>query len=120
MHIDGQPLDPLAGVVILMHKPLGTTCSHKEDGALVYDILPARWKQRTPQISTIGRLDKETSGLLLMTDNGDLLHRLISPKYHVSKTYRVKLARPLDGTEGDLFASGELLLNGEDKPLEPA
>lgn len=120
MEIDGEPLDPVAGMVILLNKPLGMTCSHKEDGALVYDILPDRWRRRDPAISTIGRLDKQTSGLLLLTDDGDLLHRVISPKRHVKKVYRAKLARPLNGTEGDLFASGQLMLEGEDKPLAPA
>lgn len=120
MTVDGEPLDPVAGMVILLNKPLGMTCSHKEDGALVYDILPRRWKSRTPMISSVGRLDKQTSGLLLLTDDGDLLHRIISPKRHVKKTYRVKLARPLNGSEGELFASGQMMLEGEDKPLVPA
>lgn len=120
MEIDGEALDPVEGLVILLNKPLGMTCSHKEDGPLVYDILPGRWKRRDPAISTIGRLDKQTSGLLLMTDDGDLLHRVISPRRHVRKTYRAKLARPLTGTEGDLFASGHLMLEGDDKPLAPA
>jgi 16S rRNA pseudouridine516 synthase len=120
MEIDGQPLDPVAGLVMLLNKPLGMTCSRKEDGALVYDILPERWKRRDPAISTIGRLDKQTSGLLLLTDDGDLLHRVISPKKHVAKVYRATLARPLVGHEGDLFARGGLVLEGEDKPLAPA
>jgi 16S rRNA pseudouridine516 synthase len=120
MEIDGEALDPIAGMVIFLNKPLGMICSHKEAGALVYDLLPERWKRRNPAISTIGRLDKETSGLLLLTDDGDLLHRIISPKRHIKKTYRVKLARPLNGTEGDLFASGLLMLKGEDKPLATA
>ena len=72
MKIDGEALDPIAGMVILLNKPLGMTCSHKEIGKLVYDILPARWRRRDPAISTIGRLDKQTSGLLLLTDDGDL------------------------------------------------
>ena len=120
MEIDGEPLDPVAGLVMLLNKPLGMTCSRKEDGALVYDVLPDRWKRRDPAISTIGRLDKQTSGLLLLTDDGDLLHRVISPKRHVAKVYRATLARPLAGTEGALFASGDLVLEGEDKPLAPA
>lgn len=120
MRIDGEPLDPVAGLVILLNKPIGMTCSHKEDGPLVHDILPARWRRRDPAISTIGRLDKQTSGLLLLTDDGDLLHRVISPRRHVKKTYRARLARPLAGGEGALFASGELLLEGEEKPLAPA
>lgn len=120
MQIDGARLDPIAGLVILLNKPLGMTCSHKEGGPLVYDLLPPRWRRRDPVISTIGRLDKDTSGLLLMTDDGDLLHRVISPKRHVIKTYRAHLARPLNGTEGALFASGRMMLDGEEKPLAPA
>lgn len=120
MTVCGEALDPLPGLVILVNKPLGMTCSHKEDGPLIYDLLPKRWKRRNPAISTVGRLDKQTSGLLLMTDDGDLLHRIISPRRHVRKTYRAKLARPLKGSEADLFASGRMLLEGEDKPLAPA
>ena len=117
MQIDGEPLDPPPGLALMLNKPLGMTCSHKEDGALVYDVLPDRWRRRDPAISTIGRLDKQTSGLLLMTDDGDLLHRVISPKRHVPKVYRATLARPLAGTEAALFAAGGLMLEGEDKPL---
>ena len=120
MAIDGQPLDPVPGLVMMLHKPLGMTCSRKEDGALVYDVLPPRWRRRDPAISTIGRLDKQTTGLLLLTDDGDLLHRVISPRRHVAKVYRATLARPLTGTEGEVFAAGGLVLEGEDKPLSPA
>jgi 16S rRNA pseudouridine516 synthase len=120
MEIDGEALDPVQGLVMLLNKPLGMTCSHKEDGALVYDVLPDRWRRRDPAISTIGRLDKQTSGLLLLTDDGDLIHRVISPKRHVPKVYRAQLARPLVGNEGELFASGQLMLEGDDKPLLPA
>jgi len=120
MTVDGEPVDPPQGLVILLNKPLGMTCSHKEDGPLVYDVLPDRWRGRDPAISTIGRLDKDTSGLLLMTDDGDLLHRAISPKKSVPKVYRATLARPLAGTEAALFASGEMLLENDDKPLKPA
>ena len=91
MTVDGQPVDPPPGIVILLNKPLGMTCSHKEDGALVYDVLPDRWRRRDPAISTIGRLDKATTGLLLLTDDGDLLHRVISPRRHVAKVYRATL-----------------------------
>ena len=120
MEIDGEPLDPVPGLVILLNKPLGMTCSHKEDGALVYDVLPDRWRRRDPAVSTVGRLDKQTSGLLLLTDVGELLHRIISPKRHVAKVYRAGLARPLEGHESALFASGQIVLEGEDKPLAPA
>jgi len=118
---DGEPLDPPSGMVILMHKPLGLVCSHDEgEGKLVYDLLPPRWRMRDPKISTIGRLDKETSGLLLLTDNGALLHRLTSPKHKVPKVYEATLDRPLKGDEGSIFALGSLMLNGEKTPCLPA
>lgn len=120
MQVDGAPLDPLNGMVILLHKPLGMTCSHKDDGPLVYDLLPQRWRRRDPAISTIGRLDKQTSGLLLLTDDGALLHQIISPKRQITKTYHAALARPLTGSEGALFASGQMMLAGEARPLAPA
>jgi 16S rRNA pseudouridine516 synthase len=120
LRVSGQPLDPPPGLALMLHKPVGVTCSHKETGALVYDLLPARWLAREPAISTVGRLDKNTSGLLLLTDDGALLHRIISPRQHVAKRYLATLARPLAGDEGARFASGELMLDGEDKPLAPA
>lgn len=118
--VQGKPLDPLPGMALMLHKPLGVTCSHKEAGPLVYDLLPARWRRREPALSTVGRLDKDTSGLLLLTDDGALLHRIISPKSHMPKRYRAVLARPLKGSEAAVFASGSLMLEGEDKPLLPA
>ena len=120
LRVSGVRLDPPPGMALMLHKPVGVTCSHKEAGALVYDLLPARWRQREPAVSTVGRLDKETSGLLLLTDDGALLHRIISPRRHVAKRYLATLARPLEGNEAQRFASGELMLEGEDKPLAPA
>ena len=120
MQVRGKPVDPPQGVILMLHKPLGVTCSHKEAGELVYDLFPLRWRRREPALSTVGRLDKETSGLLLLTDDGPLLHRIISPRRHVAKRYRATLARPLNGDEAALFAAGTLMLEGEDKPLAPA
>jgi len=119
MLINSHNLDPLPGMIVMLHKPLGVTCSHKESGDLVYDLFPERWRHRDPPLSTIGRLDKETSGLLLLTDNGEFLHRIISPRSHVTKRYHVTLAVPIRGHESKIFASGEMLLEGEDKPLLP-
>ena len=118
---NGEPLDPPEGMIILMHKPLGYVCSHDDgEGRLVYDLLPPRWRLRDPKISTIGRLDKDTSGLLLLTDDGALLHRLTSPKHKVPKVYEATLDRPLRGDEAEIFASGTLMLNGEKTPCLPA
>jgi len=120
MIVDGEELDPPPGLSLMLNKPLGVTCSHKELGPLVYGLLPERWRRREPAISTVGRLDKDTSGLLLLTDDGALLHKIISPRSHVPKRYDVTLDRPLRGDEEKLFASGEMMLEGEDKPLLPA
>ncbi len=120
MTVDDAPLDPPPGMVLMLHKPAGVTCSHKEAGPLVFGLFPPRWRARDPALSTIGRLDKETTGLLLLTDDGTLLHRIISPRYHIPKRYHVTLARTLRGTEAELFASGTMMLDGEDKPLAPA
>ncbi|WP_310620858.1 pseudouridine synthase [Flexibacterium corallicola] len=118
--LDDEPLDPPEGLVLIMNKPLGYTCSKKDIGKLVYDLLPERFRVRKPALSTVGRLDKDTSGALIFTDDGQLLHRISSPKSNVSKVYEVELDRPLDGTEVDLFASGTLMLDSETTPLKPA
>lgn len=120
VRLDGEPLDHPQGVLVMLHKPVGVTCSLKDPGRLVYDLLPPRWKARDPVMSTVGRLDRDTSGLLLLTDDGQLLHRIISPKSHLPKVYEATLAEDLRGDEGAAFASGTLMLEGEGKPLLPA
>jgi 16S rRNA pseudouridine516 synthase len=120
VRLDGEPLDPPAGLVLMLHKPLGATCSTKDAGRLVYDYLPPRFRLRDPVLSTVGRLDRDTSGLLLMTDDGALLHRIISPKQHVPKVYEATLAQELRGDEAALFASDTLMLDNEASPLAPA
>ncbi|WP_431637620.1 pseudouridine synthase [Dyella sp. KULCS107] len=120
IRLDGEPLDPPAGMVLMMHKPLGVTCSRKDGGRVVYDLLPPRYRMRDPALSTVGRLDRDTSGLLLFTDDGALLHRIISPKSHVPKVYEATLANDLRGDEVAIFASGTLLLESETTPLLPA
>lgn len=117
--INEAVLDP-ESLIILMNKPSGMICSHDDKGTLIYSILPERWQRRNPKISTIGRLDGDTTGAILLTDDGALNHRLTSPKSDVSKLYKVTIANPIRGDEGEIFASGVLLLNGESKPLLPA
>lgn len=120
IRVDDEPLDPPPGLTLMMHKPLGVTCSRKDPGRVVYDLLPPRYRVRSPALSTVGRLDRDTSGLLLFTDDGALLHRIISPKANVTKIYEATLAQDLRGDEGALFASGTLMLEGETTPLAPA
>lgn len=120
VRIDGEPLDLAQGQLLMLHKPVGYTCSARDVGALVYDLLPDRFRLRKPLMSTVGRLDRDTSGLLLLTDDGALLHRIISPRAQIPKTYEAILAEPLRGDEAALFASGTLVLESEQTPLQPA
>ncbi|MCF7821760.1 MAG: rRNA pseudouridine synthase [Mariprofundaceae bacterium] len=120
VRIEGKPLDHPDGLTLIYHKATGSVCSHKETGLLIYADFPERWSDRKPPLSSVGRLDKETSGLLILTDDGHLNHHLTSPKHHVSKTYAVKLDSPLSGSEQDVFASGRLMLEGDEKPCLPA
>ena len=120
VRIDGEPLDPPPGLLLMLNKPLGHTCSMKDPGRIVFDLLPSRYRARNPAMSTVGRLDRDTSGLLLLTDDGQLLHRIISPKAKLPKVYVATLAEDLRGDEAALFAAGTLLLDGEKTPLLPA
>ena len=120
IRVDGESLDPAQGLLLLLHKPTGYTCSTKDHGRLVYDLLPPRFRLRDPVLSTVGRLDRDTSGLLLLTDDGALLHRITSPKSHLPKVYEASLASDLRGDEAAIFASGTLMLESEKTPLAPA
>ena len=120
VRIDGEALDPPQGLTLMLHKPVGVTCSTRDPGRIVYDLLPPRFRLRSPLLSTVGRLDRDTSCLLLLTDDGALLHRIVSPKSKLAKTYEATLAQDLRGDEAALFASGTLLLESETTPLAPA
>jgi 16S rRNA pseudouridine516 synthase len=117
--IDGERLDA-ESLTLLMNKPQNVICSHDDAGVLIYSLLPERWQRRNPKLSTVGRLDVDTTGAILITDNGDLNHKLTSPKSEVTKIYEAILVQPLKGNEAEIFASGMLMLNGENKPLLPA
>ncbi len=119
IRIDGEPLDPPAGLTLMLHKPTGYTCSTKDPGQIIYDLLPPRFRLRSPLLASVGRLDRDTSGLLLMTDDGGLLHRIVSPKAALGKIYEVTLAQDLRGDEAGIFASGTLMLESETTPLAP-
>jgi 16S rRNA pseudouridine516 synthase len=120
IRVDGERLDPAHGLILMLHKPVGYTCSTSDPGRIVYDLLPPRFRVRSPIVATVGRLDRDTSGLLLMTDDGALLHRIVRPKAKLAKIYEATLARDLRGDEGGMFASGKLKLESERTPLAPA
>jgi 16S rRNA pseudouridine516 synthase len=117
----GEPLDPLPPRYLMLHKPLGYVCTRaSSEGETIYDLLPPRYAHRNPEIVPVGRLDKDTSGLLFLTDDGSFVHTMTSPKRHIEKEYLVTLAHPLVGGEVELFASGTVMLYEEETPLLPA
>ncbi len=119
--VDGEPLDHPHGLTLLMHKPSGYVCTHsKTEGASIFDLLPGRWMARHPAPQTVGRLDRDTTGALLITDDGALLHRLTSPRHGCEKVYLAELDQDLRKDMIDMFASGTLLLEEETKPCLPA
>lgn len=120
IRVFGEELDPIFPMVLVINKPEGYTCSREDPDDTIYDLLPSRFAKRNPGLNSIGRLDKDTTGLLLMTDDGKFLHQVIHPKSSCLKVYHVELDRPLSGEEGEVFGSGEFLLESETKPLLPA
>lgn len=119
VRVDGEPLDPPPGSALMFNKPVGYVCSVKEASQLIYELLPPRFRDRSPLMSPVGRLDRDSSGLLLLTDDGQLNHRVTSPKTHLPKVYEAQLANVLRGDEFELFASGTLMLESETDPLKP-
>ena len=119
--IDGVPVEYPQGLFVKVHKPAGYVCSHDTaEGPTVYDLLPPQWMRRSPQPTAVGRLDKDTTGLVLITDDHRLVHRLISPKNKIPKVYCVTLDRQPENSVVERFAAGTLLLNGEKTPCLPA
>jgi len=121
VRVDAEPLDRPAGLLLLLHKPAGLVCSHDaREGPTVYSLLPNRWQRRHPPVTSVGRLDKDTTGALLLTDQSPLVHRLTSPRHKVPKVYRATVDRDLDAGLIALFASGTLRLPEESDPCAPA
>jgi 16S rRNA pseudouridine516 synthase len=124
IRVNGTALDPAPGVVLMLNKPVGYTCSTTDPNQVIYDLLPPRFRARKPIIASIGRLDRQTSGLLLLSDDGALQHRITAPKKKIIKTYIAELAEALNPSQiaqmQAQFASGSLRLDGEDSPLLPA
>jgi len=121
VRVDGLPVEAPDGLLALFHKPVGYTCTHSHDeGATIYELLPFRWLARNPAVTSVGRLDKETSGLLLLTDVGRLVQKFTSPRADVEKVYEVTVDGIVSDQMKEVFAAGSLLLRGEDKPCLPA
>lgn len=110
---------------IMLHKPAGTECSQKPSAwPSVYTLLPAPLRQRPNKgavqgVQAVGRLDQDTTGLLLLTDDGQLIHRLASPKHDVPKVYEVTLKHPADaGMCAQLLAG--VVLDDDPRPVRAA
>lgn len=107
-------------ILIVLNKPKDYICSHNDAGKLIYSLLPKRLQNRNPKISTIGRLDIDTSGIILLTNDGELNHALTSPKKDIKKIYEVGLKEKLKGDEKEIFESSNIILKNEEKALKPA
>ncbi|KAG2493272.1 hypothetical protein HYH03_008409 [Edaphochlamys debaryana] len=126
--LDGEELDPPSPLVLVLNKPTGYVVTSPDDENVsdptVYDLLPYRFAKRRPFLSCVGRLDKETSGLLLLTDDGAMLHRINSPKRGIWKVYEATLEKPLPPKAAAAavkkFASGTMMLENDFTPLLPA
>jgi 16S rRNA pseudouridine516 synthase len=103
--VRGEPWTYHARALLVMNKPAGHECSQKpKHHPSVYSLLPAPLRRRGVQ--AIGRLDEDTTGVLLFTDDGTLIHRLTSPKHHVPKVYEVGCKHPVDGGAARAAAPG--------------
>lgn len=119
--LKGQPLEAPDGLLAVFHKPIDAVCTRADgEGTTIYEMLPPRWSIRNPPVTSVGRLDKDTSGLLLLTDRGDIVQRWTSPKTDLEKVYEVVVDKPLEDALIATFASGTLMLRSEDKPCLPA
>jgi len=117
--VDGTPVErgPTEATLIL-HKPTGLACSHDErEAPLVETLIPARY--RSLPMEWAGRLDRDTSGLLIITSDGQLIHRLTNPKKHLPKRYRIAYRGTLSAHAVARCAEG-LAIEGDPKPTLPA
>lgn len=105
------------GQYFMLYKPQGYVCSHDDgDYPTVFSFFDYPLNQR---LHCAGRLDVDTTGLVLLTDDGQWSHRITSPKHHCEKTYLVTLADPIEAHYAEEFAKG-ILLRGEKSPTLPA
>ncbi|MDL2287567.1 16S rRNA pseudouridine(516) synthase [Eubacteriales bacterium OttesenSCG-928-G02] len=115
--VDGIPVARETYSYIMMNKPEGYVCSTDDPKSpIVFSLLSENHYRK--DFFTVGRLDKNTVGLVLITNDGKLAHDLLSPKKHIEKKYYFKLKFPLKGTEADAFTSGILL--DDEKITKPA
>ena len=111
IRVDGEAVGYARFTYVMLHKPAGVlTATEDSRQSTVLDLLPAAWRKKG--LAPVGRLDKDTEGLLLLTDDGGLTHRLLSPKYHVDKLYYARVAADLEPSDEEAFAAGMTLDDG--------
>jgi 16S rRNA pseudouridine516 synthase len=110
---------------VMLHKPAGTECSRKPSAyPSIYTLLPAPLRQRPQKaavqgVQAVGRLDQDTTGLLLLTDDGQFIHRMSSPRHHVPKVYKVGLKHAVDERQLQRLLEG-VILDDDPRPVRAA
>lgn len=113
--VDGQAWPFHATALVLLHKPAGYECSQRpRHHPSVLSLLPA--PLRTRGVQPVGRLDEDTTGLLLLTDDGALIHRLTSPRHHVAKVYEARCRHPMGDSERRALVDG-VVLDDDPRPV---
>jgi 16S rRNA pseudouridine516 synthase len=123
--VEGRPWTYHAKAYLMLHKPAGYECSQKPSAwPSIYTLLPGPLRQRPskgaqPGVQAIGRLDQDTTGLLLLSDDGAWIHRMSSPKHHVPKVYQVGTADPVDDRQVARLLEG-VVLDDDPRPVRAA
>ncbi len=116
--VDGTPWDWHEPAIVLLHKPAGVECSQKpREHPSVLSLLPAPLRRRGVQ--PVGRLDVDTTGLLVLSDDGPLIHRLTHPRRHVEKVYLATTRHPVDGATAAALCAG-VVLHDDPAPVRAA
>lgn len=111
LQVDGQAVDCAPFVYLMLHKPEGLLSATEDHSQkTVLDLLPEHLRRRG--LFPVGRLDKDTTGLLLLTDDGPLAHALLSPKKHVDKVYLARVEGRVDASDVEALAAGLVLGDG--------
>ena len=109
--VDGQPVETERFTYVMLHKPAGVLSATEDSRQqTVLDLLPPELRRRS--LSPVGRLDKDTEGLLLLTNDGLLAHRLLAPRSHVDKVYYARVEGALEPADAAAFAAGMTLGDG--------
>ncbi len=123
--VQGTPWEYHEKAYLMLHKPAGTECSQKPSTyPSIYTLLPSPLRLRPNKgavqgVQAIGRLDQDTTGLLLLTDDGQFIHRMGSPKHHVPKVYEVTTKHPIDDAQVAKLLAG-VVLDDDPKPVRAA